>query len=253
MKALVLAFQFLTVVPLPSVKPEDRAFGQAMMLFPAVGLALGAFLYLCNSMLNYVNPELPPQLSAFTLLLILAIATRALHLEALSDFLDGFLGGCDRDAILRIMKDSRAGAFGVIGLVLLLLGKFLFLTQIVAANKTIWLLVVTALSRWSMVILCAGMRDPRKNGGLATAFLQSLNARHIIAATLLAILPLAFFPILHSIFVFGTCLIIVGTVRRVAKTKIGGLTGDVIGAVCEMTELAALFTVCIVNPSNIPG
>ena len=240
MKPLIFAFGFLTILPLPQVKLEAKHFGQAMIFFPVVGLFLGMVLYACHYATALVNPETPAQIKAFTLLLVMAILTRGLHLEGLADFLDGFLGGDDRRSILNIMKDSRAGVFSVIGLIFVILGKFLFLMEISTASKATWLLSFPVLSRWSMVALCLGMKDPRENGGLATTFLQSLNVTHFMVATVVTVFLLGLLQGMQTVLPFLICLTVVWFIRRTAHRQIGGLTGDAIGATCELSEFAIL-------------
>jgi len=238
MKPLILAFQFLTILPLPHSKTEPGRFGQAMMYFPVVGLFLGAFLYGCHWAINFLNP--PPSIQAFILMFASAVLTRALHLEGFADFLDGFLGGNDKTATLAIMKDSRAGVFAVIGLIFALLGNWLFLSEILANGKQTILLLYPVLSRWCMVLLCFRNRDTRQSSGLVAAFLDSLSFKHVFVSSVITFVWVALFIGATAIPVILIAVAVASAIRYLSKKKIEGVTGDVVGAACVICELAVV-------------
>ncbi|NIR47487.1 adenosylcobinamide-GDP ribazoletransferase [candidate division KSB1 bacterium] len=241
MKSLVLAFQFLTICPLPQVQVEPKHFGQSMMFFPLVGLTLGACLYSLHLIAKSWRTFFPLELEAFLLLLLLTVLTRGLHLEGFADFLDGFLGGRDRERILSIIKDSRAGVFAVIGLIFLILGKIFFVYQILQQGKVLVVLVFPVISRWSMVLLCLGAHDPRPEKGLATTFVDSLRFPHFVIASVFAFSVMIFVPFMSSIFYFIFTIFFVVLIRILSTAKIDGITGDVIGATSEIVEFTTLY------------
>jgi adenosylcobinamide-GDP ribazoletransferase len=116
MRLFLIAFQFLTIVPLPlAVRCEEQDLGRSMSFFPLVGLALGAGLAGCDFLLA---PLLPRAVGDLILVAILTVVTGALHLDGLSDVCDGLAARGSRERFLEIMKDSRVGAVGAVALVL---------------------------------------------------------------------------------------------------------------------------------------
>ena len=239
MKSLILAFQFLTILPLPHQNLQDKHFGQSMMFFPLVGLFIGGTLYALHLLAEYQN-VFSSRVEAFLLLFVSTLLSRALHVEGFADFLDGFLGGQSRANILEIMQDSRAGVFAVIGVVLLLLGKYVALCEVLDSNKLLLVVTVPVLARWGMVLLFYRAQDPRKKGGLARPFLQSLRGGHVLVGSVLAV-SISFFLLRFAAIPFILLtLTTMWLVRKVATRQIAGVTGDVAGACAELTELLLL-------------
>src|SRR5215471_18662596 len=117
-RSLILAVRFLTIVPVPGREDTGRsALGRAGWWFPVIGCALGAVLVVTDRALQGI---VSPLLSALLVLSLWKLVTGGLHLDGLADCLDS-LGGRDAEQRLAIMRDSRIGAFGALGLILLLL------------------------------------------------------------------------------------------------------------------------------------
>src|SRR5262249_46662937 len=139
LKALACAIAFLTRVPMPgrgSLPP--RVAGLSILFFPLVGLMLGlASLGAATLLLNRL--QLPPHLFwALLLVALQALLTGALHLDGFSDVVDGFGGGRgDRERTLEIMRDTHIGAFGVVGLILLLAGKILVVDEVLRLPRSL--------------------------------------------------------------------------------------------------------------------
>lgn len=242
MKNIILAFQFLTILPLPNVTAESKHFGRLMIYFPLVGLFLGGVLFGFHLAVSSFPERFPSELEPLFMLILLVVLTRGLHLEGFADFLDGFLGGRDHASILRIMKDSRSGAFAVVGVVFLILGKFIFLQRIVESGDPPWILCVfPCVSRWSAVLFCFRARDPRPEGGLANTFTEALGLSHLLLATSVAFAISFYFlgKVAAGYFVLAGALSF--CLRLLSHKKIGGITGDVIGANVELTEFGILF------------
>ncbi len=246
MRALLLAFRFLTILPLPGRSGSERVFGQSTMFFPLVGLFIGAVLAAAHWLPANNGLSLPVSIQAFLLLTLLLLLTRGLHVEGLGDFLDGFLGGHDRDATLRIMKDSRAGGFAVLGIFWLLLGKFIMLGQLLQSGHLAFIVAAPVLSRWAAVALLFRARDARREGGIATVFLTSLTGGYFIVATLMAA-GISFLLVRHlTIALMILAGLIMLLVRGIANKKIAGITGDVAGACIEFAELSLLAAACFI-------
>jgi adenosylcobinamide-GDP ribazoletransferase len=228
------ALLFLTVLPLsapPTV--QTRELGRSMAYFPLIGLGLGLLLAGANYLLGFF---FPPTVGALLVLLLLIFATGALHLDGVADTADGMYGIRDRAARLRIMKDSRVGAMGVVALLCLLLLKVVTLTAIPPALRWPVLIVLPVVGRWMMVALAVLAPYARSEGGTGSVFVEGVGRRELFLATLiLAAVLIGFFKLWGLTFLAALILIVIA-LERYFKARLGGVTGDILGAVCEWSE-----------------
>jgi adenosylcobinamide-GDP ribazoletransferase len=236
-----IAGAFLTILPVARELPmEPPRLGRSMGLFPAVGLALGLALVVLNWVLT---PLIPRAVLDCLLILILIALTGALHLDGIADLIDGLAGGKDREGALRIMKDSRVGAMGVVGLVMVLLLKYLSLYNVPVEMKSAALIFVPAAGRWVQVVLAAFCRYVRIEGGTGGAFVEHVGERETLIATatlLLAAIVLFGMKGFFLIFLLGLAVM---ALMRYFEYRLGGVTGDVLGAATEVVEVLTLLLV----------
>jgi len=235
-----LAWRLLTIIPLPFV-PEniERPAGRAAAYYPLVGLIVGLVLVGADQLFYLLLPE---GVAAALLLAIWVGLTGILHLDGFMDACDGLLPPRDPARRLEIMKDSRVGAFGVVGVVLLLLLKFNGLLALPAASRWPALITIPVLARWAMTWAMA--RYPlARTEGLSTFFRAGLGWTQVGVATVIAMgVALGSFAVQGVILLIVTWLTAT-LVARFALARIGGLTGDIYGAICEITETVLLVTV----------
>jgi adenosylcobinamide-GDP ribazoletransferase len=124
---MVVAFQFLTRIPMPSTKFEADSLARAVKFFPLVGLVIGAGAVLVQKLLI---SHLGRPLVALAVLTSLVMVTGCLHEDGVADVADGFGGGWTKDQILLILKDSRIGSYGATALTLSLLARYLLLVSL---------------------------------------------------------------------------------------------------------------------------
>jgi len=236
-----VAWQLLTSIPLGRREPNVQGPGRSMVWFPLVGLIIGVVLACLDYLLSLVFPDLP----ATALLLVAWVAiTGGLHLDGFIDCCDGLLVAKPAEQRLEIMKDSRVGAFGVVGAICLLLVKFSALATLPPDDRLRWLLVVPALSRWAMVWVIWRYPLARREG-FAAWFRGGLAWPHVLVAgsTALAIAlllgELAGLATFAAIWLFA--MLFVAWVQR----RIPGLSGDVYGALNELSEVVGLLLVAI--------
>ncbi|MCG5052529.1 MAG: adenosylcobinamide-GDP ribazoletransferase [Myxococcales bacterium] len=235
-RAFVTAFGFLTRFPVPQVKSDGRSLGRSLMFFPVAGAAIGGCLTgLAGLSLLWVSPVV----AAFVTVLLWAWVTGGLHLDGLADTFDGLSGGHgDRERTLTIMRDSRIGSHGTVALVLLLLGKVVLTSELLAADAATALWLVPTAARAAVVPVVAFFPSAR-NEGLGRDLKRNLRPGGVGVALLLAagaFAPTRFllWPCLAG--AFGVALAWAALLTR----RLGGLTGDVYGAVIEVSELAGL-------------
>ncbi len=238
-----LAGAFLTVFPVAG-KLEFTAerLGRSMGLFPAVGLALGLLLVVCNWLLT---PLLPRAVLDCLLLLLLIFTTGALHLDGIADLLDGLAGGRDRESALRIMKDSRVGAIGAVGLVMVLLLKYLSLYHVPLEQKNAALILMPTAGRWCQVFLASCSGYIRSEGGTGAAFVDNVGRPELLRASLtllLAALLLLFFDgvLFCLLLLLGATLLL-----HYFERRLGGVTGDVLGGATELVEVFSLLLILV--------
>ncbi len=246
------AFRFLSAVPLPAGregKPDELA--RSVAYFPLVGAAVGGLLILTDWVCREVFPRAPHLIAAALMLGVYALFTGGLHYDGLMDTADAFWGHHGRDERLRIMKDSRVGAMGVCALVLVLLAELACLYAIpshlnASLGKFRWavLLSFPVLGRWIMSYMC--FRFPyAREAGTGAAF-TAIPPLRFAFSTLLAAAALAgafvFMvrdPILLAVLLVAP-LAFAELAGALFTRSIGGVTGDVIGAVGMLSELLVL-------------
>lgn len=232
-KNLLAALQFLTILPLgkPGYFPGHRM----VPYFPVAGLILGLLLALIDRALQYVFP-----LSIVSLmdLVFLAVFTGAIHLDGLADTADGLFSHRSREETLRIMKDSRVGTMGLLALIFILGTKWAGISSI-HEYRALYLILVPAYARGSFTIAIHFLDYVRPEGGTAGKFFASDRS---VASLGWLSAPVAFSLWLgvRGIILNGLFIGIVVLVTLYYKKRLGGITGDMLGALGEVTE-AGLF------------
>ena len=245
MKRYLVAFQFLTIIPLPfKVECEAKDLGRSTAVFPLAGLTIGALLAGLNWL---IAPWLARPLTDALLVTALAAVTGALHLDGLADVCDGIAARGGRERFLEVMKDSRVGAVGVVGIVLGLLLKWQALLAVPSGMKMEALLFFPTLARCAQVLAMTGARHARQEG-LGAVFIQGTgNARLVVALTLT--LAAAFLlPPLTGLSAYVAVILLTMALRSYFHRRLGGLTGDVVGCISELTEIAGLTVMSIRLP-----
>lgn len=231
------AIRFFTRLPVPGwVGHSAEALNHSARYFPAVGLivgSIGALVYLGAALLW-------PQPVAVLLSMVATIyATGAFHEDGLADTVDGLGGGWDKLRILEIMKDSRVGSYGVVAMVLALLGKFTLLSALDGALLPFALLAGHALSRFCATVLLATMDYVREDSqSKAKPLATRLSAGAMLVALAFVLVALAFLPLAKAL--AGCTLAALATLWLVTKFTrwLGGYTGDCLGATQQISEIA---------------
>lgn len=238
---LRIAGAFLTRLPVASgVCMEPCELARSMGLFPAVGLALGLGLALLDV---FLGAFLPGAVVNGLLLSALVWVTGALHLDGLADLTDGLAGGRTRQRALEIMKDSRVGALGAVALILALLLKYVSLTSLPAECRAAALVFMPAAGRWIQVMLAGCCRYVRAEGGTGGAFVDHLGLRETSLATgTLTVAALLLFGLKAAVLLPALVLALFVLIRYFEK-RLGGVTGDVLGAATELMEILTLLVI----------
>jgi len=238
-----IALGFLTVLPVDrSLEATPMRLGRSMALFPAVGLLLGLGLVVIDSLLGALIPR---AVLDFLLLLILVSVTGAFHLDGIAGLLGGLANGTDREGVRATIHDRRIGAIGVVGLVMLLFFKYLCLFNLPLSVKSACLIFMPAAGRWVQVVLAVSCRHlrSREEGG---DFLEHVGERELlIACSSLIVVALVLFG-LKGIFLAFLLGISAALLIKYAELRLGGVTGDILGAASELMEAFSLLIVLAV-------
>ena len=231
------AIRFFTRLPVPGwVGHSAEALNHSARYFPAVGLLVGGI----GALVYWLALHLWPQPVAVLLSMAATIyATGAFHEDGLSDTVDGLGGGWEKARILEIMKDSRVGSYGVVALVLALLGKFVLLSSLAPALVPFALLAGHAVSRFCATVLLATMDYVRDDQlSKAKPLANRMSGGAMLIALCFAIAPLAALPWFKA--VLGIALAALAILWLAGKFRrwLGGYTGDCLGATQQLAEIA---------------
>jgi cobalamin 5'-phosphate synthase/cobalamin synthase len=229
------AIRFFTRLPVPGTLGVDAvALERAMRYFPAIGLIVGGLAGLAFAVTTFFWPKTLAVLAAMATAILV---TGALHEDGWSDMVDGFGGGWDREKVLAIMRDSCVGSFGAAGLIMLLLVRFFALIEVDMLLVPVALIAGHAVSRLCATAVFRALEYARPEGK-AKPFNNQLGKGDMIFATVTALLPVLLLPPLQSI---PALILAAGAtlwLARMFRRRIGGYTGDCLGAVQQLAEVA---------------
>jgi adenosylcobinamide-GDP ribazoletransferase len=237
MRRFLAAIRFLTVIPFPgSWGTDEPSLAGSTVFFPAVGLLIG---FGAAGIAMVAVHWLPVGLAAALVIVALLAVSGGLHMDGLSDSADGLLSARPRERTLEIMRDSHVGAMGVIAIVCALMLKFAAVASLPAAELWRTALLMPVAGRAALAVTIALLPYARREGGLAAPFyrrrsmLAALSAEFILFLTAWLVLDLA------GVIAAGASLAAVLIFAVYIYRRLGGATGDTLGAACEIAELVA--------------
>ncbi|PKM55808.1 MAG: adenosylcobinamide-GDP ribazoletransferase [Firmicutes bacterium HGW-Firmicutes-5] len=238
MKSFIMMLTYITRIPFPiKLEYDEKTFVKGLYAMPIIGIFIG--IVMAGAM--WIMKDQMPQVKAFVMILIYLAMVGGLHLDGLADYMDGIFSGRTKDRILEIMSDSRIGSFGVIGLCLYFIGMYtglqfsswqvVLLAPIVARTMAVW---VIAFGTYA------------KKDGMGKGLIDYGRPWHGLSMLMILTAVLFFWqPILiKSVFMilFGTVILLRWTTKQM-----GGITGDVIGAVIESTQVFWLLSIVLIG------
>lgn len=238
-----IALQFLTVLPIELKRiPTAKQNGQSLLFYPLVGLLIGLILF----GLSILLVKLPIILVAIIILVIWIWLTGGLHLDGLADTADAWVGGFgDRERTLKIMKDPSCGPIGVLSLVIVCLMKFSALYVLLEQRLSAFLILIPMLGRSVPLFLFLTTRYVRANG-LGRSITDSIPktlAWMVFVITLALLCALRWMGLVALI----SCLLLLVYLRFLFIKRIGGITGDTVGAAIELSETGLILTFVIAS------
>lgn len=227
------AVMFFTRIPVRFNDFDEADLNKSTRFFPLIGILvgfIGAVVFkLCNSLL-------PIEISVLLSMIATLLLTGAFHEDGLADAIDGLGGGWTKEQVLTIMIDSRIGSYGAIGLILALLTKYQALSYQLAALIPVSIIAGHALSRFCAVLVMA-TQNYVKTSGKSKPLATQLSLVELVMATFFGLLPLAFLAVKFLLALLPVAIVWLWFSLKIRK-RIGGYTGDCLGAMQQLTEIA---------------
>lgn len=240
-KSFILMITFLTRIPIPmkfEFNTED--FVKGFIYFPIIGALIGGILILPF----YVYDYIPVTVFAFLLIILYLLVVGGLHIDGISDVFDGIFSARKKDRMLEIMEDSRVGAFGVVGLVIYFLGIYVGLVEVIQMELGILYVFLMPIVGRTMALVGAGLSSYAKEEGLGKSLID--GTKPVVSICLIVLLCVgAYFinmTVLYS--VLATIALVLVIIWRLHKI-LDGITGDVVGLLVEVSQVAFLLALTI--------
>lgn len=231
-----IALQFLTTFAVQlKAMPSKQQNGQSVLFYPLIGFIIGAILCAVALLLQVI----PAILSASLILVLWIWLTGGLHLDGLADTADAWVGGFgDAERTLKIMKDPACGPIGVLSLIIICLLKWSALYLLIQKQLYSALLLFPVLGRLAPMFLFLST-DYVREKGLGSSMASYIPKKLAITIMVLLVLSSLYFSVLGLVAVLVTAFSLL-YLRRKFKQRIGGITGDTVGASIEICECVSL-------------
>ncbi len=246
MTSLLLALQFFTIVPVNKNLPMERNQITGMYsIYPWIGAAMGGVICL---LLTFDWSSL---MTAFGVVLLGVLLAGGLHMDGFIDLSDAFFSYKDRAKRLEILDDPRVGAFGVMAVVFLVVGKIIIVAEVLSFDSFHWifLVLIPFFSRATLTVLFA-ITKSAKESGLAYFFKKKMNSNALqIATSMNIIIGIIVLGWMTEWFIAITFLVVIFAFIRLYRSWVlkhfGGVTGDILGASVELTEVILWLTLLL--------
>jgi len=244
-RAFLVAVQFLSRVPTPHLDLDDEevrrlALGQSTAYFPAVGALIGVAT---GGLILLASQVWPVGLAVVLGLAFEAVVTGAFHEDALADFCDAFGGGWTRDDILRILKDSRVGAFGALGLGLAVALRGGAMATLPTDRLFAAVVASACLGRWAILPAMWALPPVAERASISRDVGQRIEPGRVALGTALAglgCLPLGLASPGRLAFALGVVAVLIAGLVVYVRRRLGGITGDCLGFLCYIAQVATL-------------
>ena len=238
------AVQFLTRIPVPAADFHADDLANSLVFFPLVGLLLAAGGLLLHF---FLATHTANAVVILVILLYLVLLTGALHEDALADAADGFGGGREKEQILAIMRDSRIGSYGAIAIAFSLLVRFVLLTELPTMKFTAYFAAGQVLSRWTPLPLSFFLLPAQAGSGQGSRVAGKVSWFSFVCGTVLA-LGIAALLLKDALLVAGSIAVLITAITGFYYQKrLGGITGDCLGATIQLAEMGVYLTGVVVR------
>lgn len=234
MKSLLLMITFFTRIPIRyNYEYDEKDLIKGIKFFPIIGLIIGFAMYIPVFFKNVLHG---PVISLLSWVIYLWI-TGGLHVDGLADTFDGIFSNRSREKILEIMKDSRIGTFGVIGILFLTIWNLIFTSYI--DMKLI--IIVPVVGRSAAILAASISKYAREGHGMGKAFIENCGVKERIYAVAFSYILLALLLKLQGLVILSITYLAIFMVTKSINKKIGGMTGDTMGFTVELAQGTFIF------------
>jgi adenosylcobinamide-GDP ribazoletransferase len=246
LRALRVALEFLTIIPVGWGGAATSAdVAAARYAFPVVGVAIGLILAGLSEALGYGHAA--PLLASFLLVAAGVTLTGGLHIDGLADSADGLFLWGDADRRLGAMRDPHVGSFGLLAIVLIVLGKFAVLASLAGHPRALALLGAAAVSR-TLILVAAGLAPYARREGTGLIIVEATTVTDALWSVVAALAIGALLAGEAGLIASAAALLVAWSLAHLANQRLGGVTGDILGAVVELGELAYLVVLGLFVP-----
>ena len=242
MKSILLMITFFTRIPIRyNYEYNEDDFIRGIKFLPLIGLLIGVLMYVP---VFFQNVICRPAISLLTWVIYICI-TGGLHIDGLADTFDGLFSNRDKERILEIMRDSRIGTFGVLGILLLIIWNLVFTSYI----DLRYIILVPVVGRSAAVLSASISQYAREGQGMGKAFIENCGTKEAISAVIFSYLFAFLFLRLKALIILTITYLAVFITTNDIKRKIGGMTGDTIGFIIEFSQGIFIFVLYLFNVS----
>ncbi len=234
LKRFLLMLQFMTTIPIPvNLDVNDEDFGKGLALAPLIGLIIGGVVAGAGYVLNMF---FAPAISAVLVVITYILLTGGIHLDGLGDTFDGIFSNRPKERILEIMRDSRVGTYAVLVTVCILGLNAVLVHSLISAHMYFTLVLMPVAGRIGSVAGAAVSKYARSGPGLGKSFIDYCGLKELLISAIISIIVFTAFRGVTGAFLCIFMYISAALLVKFLGRKIGGATGDVLGAVCELNQ-----------------
>jgi len=239
-----IALQFMTRLPGPNLSElSAKEIGRSQYYYPLVGLLIGLILFAVVQSLTMLTSSL----SAAITLTLWVVLTGALHIDGLADCADAWVGGLgDKNKTLSIMKDPQSGPIAVTVVICLLLLKFTALQSIIEHKLWFALVLAPVLAR-NLLPLLFHTTNYVREGGLGSSLTEYQSTALHYLIQFISVVLCFYLLVWSSIVLITAAILVYAVIRQLSIKRIGGITGDVAGALVELSEVVVLIAFLIIS------
>lgn len=246
-KYFLTALMFFTRIPVPEIRDFKQEYSEKSSRYlPLIGIivgGMGAVIYWGSS--RYLPENIAVVLSIISTIII----TGGFHEDGFADSCDAFGGGWSKEQILKIMKDSRVGSFGVLGIVMILLLKYQLLVSLIPVTSMIFVIIsahsISRVCAISLLLYSSYVRQDESSKSKSSS--QKISFAAMNFAFVIAITPLLLFQKFSIFYSLIPCLLTAFLMSLYFKKRIGGFTGDCLGAVQQVTEVVFYLSILVLS------
>lgn len=214
---------------------DEKDYGKGLVFAPAVGLIIGVLLYVLCSVLKLF---LPIKVATAFVIVGYIVLTGGLHLDGLGDTFDGLFSNRPKERILEIMRDSRVGTNAVLALISVILLNYTMLSELELMPKVLILFPVAG--RIGSLIGAGTSVYARKNEGLGKSFIDYCGGKEMFIGAVISFVIFGMVWRLKGLIMAFILIITAWVITKIFTRKLGGATGDILGAVCELNQTSFL-------------